>query len=1316
MRGPSQKIGQDAESALHANRPELWSLATLGGADYGIDYVVTVLDDEDRAQLFCNLQLKGTTQASARLTDGLHLSHVFDCNTLHLWHGSFTPVLIAVADLVDGCDPRDATVHYEFVSPYIGDVLLGTKPDQSTVTLRVQRANLVNRELDILPIVQPYIDEVRELHRQRRDRKLASGEAEVANPLAAVKQLDAPIVATDVLPASNAIEAAIVQTESRERLAAALSAIRSGDIGMALSLTEEPTEADLAEPSMTSAVNAYLRAKAYEYIGDDEHIDHLLAIALAKLPENSDVIAAVAQRRLEDIPYGASGDEARNELIQWLGTAEGPAVATVVAKAQALNRNFDAARSTLSDVPQPKAAITGLIVSIVEGDWQRVLIEAEEARHHPNQTPIQSLLVNVLKARAHFQLALGPVQWPEDGELVIPAAGLAGMDLAALHEAYDCSLRAMYMAQVAGWPSATNYLLDVLPISAMALGKMDEAMPLLAALGRAHATQLKTRETVIKFALNADQPRLALQLSELAGDGPRFCDEDALLAVAACRVDDVATAFSFINTDTLSSDSNSDIYLSALMAIGVAADSAMRQDILTDIRVRLARTVEGLHFLAILESAVHARKSALNRSEAINLLFSRWEEYGRPPVISRHLLINADPEDEHEASLVQTVGARLQATNAMDAEQWATFAQALITLGNYNAAIGHLLTACEQFGDDPRLASLLAIAYEHRGDIAEAFRRFERLIESGAASETARRYFINSAARVGFIEEAEAQVRNVLARSTNNRARLRHIQTLFQLGLLSAKAPDELWRLAWEYGQLASPEDERQEGTFLQLVFAARMSYQPEASDAREVEFVRRRDAFLETFPNSKMIRKFDVPNTDSAESVARALQAAIGITEDDVRRGLRIERGLDAGTLHIPFSWRPKRFLRDVPDVLALWKLRATKPEERRAWHFSSVAEDGLLQTPQNLADWVPVISLTSLLVLDACGLLDLVFRSFEKVVVARATLIALQDAHNPITAGYGRDIAYRIMATLRAHIGKVMHPPVTAGETGDFGPEWHQEERAAMSVSGRVYFSDDTLETIAVCSGDEESDALGPRSMCTVDFLTWADQTAGLISPQEVACHLASLVRLNIVVNIQGRYFVAAIPAELQNAHTKAEVDAAVAGAHTLNVILDGIWNPLILYKQLLSHFASVMAYLMTHNASDAVVESLWLRWLQAVRLQQEPAAPPIAKLSSAFVVTAEKLFDANAIRRLWVTYWRTIEAGAAYAVVDAPDRAGVIAVAELLGSASAADRSPRIADVSQRVRSALGTGTELDGLYSQNYVRAAAERAVKPDTDAV
>lgn len=1309
-RGPSQKIGQDAESALHANRPEQWSLATLGGADYGIDYVVTVLDDEDRAQLFCNLQLKGTTQASARLADGLHLSHAFDCDTLHLWHGNFTPVLVAVADLVDARDPRDATVHYEFVSPYLDDVLLGLKPAQSTVTLRVQRVNLINRDLDILPIVQPYVDEVRELHRQRRDRKLASGDAEAASQLAVAKQPDAPIVAADELPATNAIEAAIAETESPERLAAALAAIRSGDIGTALSLTEEPTGAGTTEPSLTDAVGAYLRAKAYEYIGDHEDIDRLLAIAFSKLPENSDVVAAVAQRRLEVIPYGESGTEARNELIQWLGTSGGPAVATVVAKAQALNRNYDAARSALSDVPQPTAAITGLIVSIVEGDWQRVLVDAEEARHLPNKTPMQSLLVNVLEARAHFELALGPVQRPEDGDLVIPATGLAGMDLSALRQAYDRSLRAMYMAQVAGWPSATRHLLDVFPISAMALGRMDEAMPLLAALGRARATQLETREAVTKFALNADQPRLAFQLSELAGDAPRFRDEDALLAVAACRVDDVATAFSFINADTLSSESNSDIYLSTLMTIGVAADSAMRQDILTDIRERLARTAEGLHFLAILECAVYARKSALNRSEAINLLFSRWEEYGHPPVISRHLLINADPEDEHEASLVQSVGATLQATNALDAEQWATFAQALITLGNYNAAIEQLLAACEQFDDDPRLASLLAIAYEHNGDIAEAFRRFEELIESGTASETARRYFINSAARVGFIDKAEAQVRNALAKSTNKRARLRHIQTLFQLGLLSAKAPDELWRLAWEYGQLANPEDERQEGTFLQLVFAARMSYQPEAGDAMEVEFARRRDAFLEAFPNSAMIRKFDVPNDESAESAARALQAALGITEDDLRRGLRIERGLDAGTLPIPFSWRPKRFLRDVPDVLALWKLRATKREERRAWHFSSIAEDGLLQTPQNLAGWVPVISLTSLIVLDACGLLELVFRSFDKVVVARATLVALQDAHNPITAGYGRDIAQRIMATLRANISKVMHPPVPAGKTSDFGPAWHQEERAAMSVPGRVYFCDDALESIAVCSGDEETSAPDRPSMCTVDFLTWADQTADVISPYEVADHLASLVRLNIVVNIQGRYFVAAIPAELQNAHTQAEVDAAVAGAHTLNAILDGIWNPLVPYKQLLSHFATVMAYLMTHDASDAVVESLWLRWLQAVRLQQEPAGSPIAKLSNAFVATAAKLHDEGVIRRLWGIYWRTIEVGAPDAVVDEPDRIGVVAVAALLGEASATDQSFRFADVSQRARSALGAGTELDDLYGRTYVEAAAERTAK------
>lgn len=1312
QRGTAQEIGQDAERALNAHSPERWSLGGVGGRDYGVDYELTVFG-ANGAELVCNLQLKGTTQENARLKDGVHLSYGFDCATLRLWHNSVTPILIAVADMVDSRDPLHATVHYHFVSPELDDVLSGAQ-DQAKVNIRIARTNLVHRHLDVLPLIRPYVAELWDARRILRERRLASGNSTDSSALLAISSAGQGTSNFDSPEAGAAVDELIKGADGSEALRASLTALRNGDAARVFSLTREPTSEEAAAPTISISLNAYLRAKAFEFVGSsDSDVLRLLRVAEIALPDNDDVVSSIAQRRLDDIDLGQPGTAERTALLQTLAAHKGPSVATVVAKIHALNQEFAAARRALESVPRPKANIIELIVSIVEGDWSRVIVEAEDARNFGISTPVQSFLIDVLEARAHFQLAMGPMEWPESGDLIIPAAGVAGMKTDALRMAYGVSLAAMYKAQVLRWPAATAHLLDVFPISAQLLGRSEEALPLLASLGRARATDMSVRENVIKFALNADQPSLALQLSELAGSAPRFPAEEGLLATASCRVGDVARAFSLIE-DTGSSMWPKDVYWATLMTVGVAADAAMRSEILEGIRLRLDESKEGQHYLAILDSAVSVRSSLLQRGAAVVRLHAYWVQHSFPPVISRHLLVNADPESKSEAAIIREVANQLQKEYSLDADQWASLGQALITLGAYAEAKSQLGEACDRFDLDHRLESLLAISYELNGDAFQAFEMFERLIESGEASESARRYFINSAARIGFLDKAIDQVRGALSKSTHRQARLRHLNTLFQLTLHSSANPVELWELAWQYGDLTDQTNEREEGVFLQEVIAACNSFEPEPGGPRLLEYARRRDRFVEAFPHSKYLRRVDLESRNGGGNLATSLREALGISIDDVRRANILERNLDSGTIVAPFSWRPRRFLTEVSDVLALWQLRRSKSVSRKSWHFNSVADDINRSVPISPAGWEPVVSLTSLLVLNECNLLQVFLNNFHRVVIARATLVALQDARNPITAGLGREIATRILDTLRANFEKITHPPFPIQESKEIGPNWHREELLAMEVQGRFYFCDDVLESAFVCGiehGANGGGTLRKASACTADLLSWLDRH-DMMSPREVAEYIGRLVTLSIGVPVTHRVLVAAIPDSLQCAKTAKDAGTALLEAPTLGPILDGIWAPDRSLDALLRMLSDLLSYLVENGGSDFVVGALWTRWLQTVRLQTEPAIAPLNKLAASLVVVAHRVDDSDAVHRLWRGYWYAVEHGLSIDATLEPDRAGVEAVAHLLGSASV-ERGHEIAEVSQHVRHALGAGTELDALYERTYINAAVVAAKNPST---
>ena len=133
--------------------------------------------------------------------------------------------------------------------------------------------------------------------------------------------------------------------------------------------------------------------------------------------------------------------------------------------------------------------------------------------------------------------------------------------------------------------------------------------------------------------------------------------------------------------------------------------------------------------------------------------------------------------------------------------------------------------------------------------------------------------------------------------------------------------------------------------------------------------------------------------------------------------------------------------------------------------------------------------------------------------------------------------------------------------------------------------------------------------------------------------------LIRLKIGVNVEGRYFVAAIPESLQMTTSIEGAELALEEADILRTIADGLWTPSRPYADLVTHFVYIFGYLLTHGASDGVLEALWLRWLRAVRLQTKPAVLPIDKLGSAFIRIALGLADEGSIRRLWSVFGRSL-----------------------------------------------------------------------------
>lgn len=1309
----SQKIGDDARSTLYANKPQQWILGESPGDDFGYDFSVTAFGSgEAGAQCAFNIQLKGTTQKKARIANGQFLSYSFNRTTLNLWHKSGFAVLVAIADLIDTRDPKVANIYFHFANPDLDEILPDLPSDQKTVTLHVPTSQLVHRDLDILPVVQTYLDETREARLQIKARRQATGGATSESISIATIQSSASAT-PEIMSSGEEIEALIDTLAHKAELKAALAAQRSGDYERVLRLIPIPTFEEMKWSHQETAVSAYLYARAFEAIGDSDKEEAMINIASALLPNNDDIAALAAQMKFDSIDLGPQGYDARQVLLASLQDNKGPSVTCLKAKILALNGSFDEARKLLEPFPVDKSLMTMAVISIVEHDWDRAIAEIENCRTRPSMRENQLLWLSALEAKSHLQAALTGVSRPTEGNFVIPSVGLPGIDYSRLRLAYEASMKVMTAGQRLNWPANIQYVMDVLPISSMLLGRTEEALPLMAACAFARPTISSIREVVAKFAVQYGRPQIAVQLADLAGDSARFENETAVMAVAAYKAGNIPKALSYVTDEFLADTSTTDVYLSSLMMLATAANETLRNDLLEKIRIRLDVDASSRHYRAILDTVVQVQKSLLHRRDAVKNLYDYWQAHDHPALVGYHLLDNSDPSDTEEAALIIEIATNIEIMNSLGADHFVILSQAFLTLNNVKAAITHIRVACERYDQEPRLNSLLGIALELDGQTAEAYKIIGQLLDAGKASETARRYFIQIAARMGFLDPAEEQVRAALAKSSSNKRRLQHLNTLFQLLLTFGDRQKDVEEVAWEYGKLSNQEDEREEGIFLQEYLMATLPQQLEIQATRIQEFHQRLDAYSERFPKSKYLWRGNIPSEGSPEAILAALKEGARVTDHDIANGVEIERRMDHGALQVPFSWRPRHFLQNISDVFMLWQVRKQIPINRAAFHFQCSIRGYDRRTPPGIKAYEAVISLTSLLLLDEIGLLGEALDSFKGVVVARSTLITLQQAQNVFTGGWGHDKAARIMKELQVRFDKISHPPYPTEEHRPGVPDWHYEEKLAMQQVGRVYFCDDIVETVLVC-GIDNQETINP-SMAIVDFLNWADRQ-GVLTAQQVAGALGHLIKLKVgAVIIEQRYLIAAIPDALQSATTQIAEDEAIASSETFRAIFDGVWDSSKSFDELQEHFAHTLSYLLNRGkSSEAVLITLWLRWLQSVRLQVKPVITVEWKLAIGFTRTLALLEnDKTIVHRLWHSFWSAIKRGLSAELQEPEDIAGIRLIANILGFALATDEkinSSQAGLLFDKAKLGLEQGTSLEAEFSRTYVDSAAKESIK------
>jgi len=311
-------------------------------------------------------------------------------------------------------------------------------------------------------------------------------------------------------------------------------------------------------------------------------------------------------------------------------------------------------------------------------------------------------------------------------------------------------------------------------------------------------------------------------------------------------------------------------------------------------------------------------------------------------------------------------------------------AQAYVTLSDWGLAIALVQDTMAQYGGVPKLLAIQAVAFEGMGETSRALDILTHLVASQPEEDLAINTYVNICIRNGLHQQALEQLERLLESADTRDAQLAYLQRMF--GLVRAVEPTSrrLQAIAWRYGQLADRTIEEQEGIFLLMVTTATLSENPMVTDARQNEVRARAEAFFERFPQSKIMRRFALPENATATDFKRALSHLLGMTPEQERWFTKVENQLQRGELAVPFCWRPKHLLLNVADAVHLWYMGKNAAKDARAYHLTIVAEPNDQERDLSRGlDRLPLIDLTSLLVIYDLHLLEMLFSIFPKPTV---------------------------------------------------------------------------------------------------------------------------------------------------------------------------------------------------------------------------------------------------------------------------------------------------------------------------------------------
>ena len=1234
----AQRIGHRASKCFSAHHPDSWRPHPLEGTDdVGFDYQVQLVNDKRYVAVF-RVQLKGSESPKLSATGDFY-SISLSRSTVNYYSRVTEPVLLVYCDL--SVDVKSTAVCPAFYV-WIHDELKRFREDgrdkseSENLTVRVPVANRLTEETDLradldanlrLYKVAAALDEVVEakLPSAAPDERASLLEG-VATGLSQYSGTFLEVMAspaTSLWPAAPRDSIAGKLDEVSRRLAI-------GAIDKASVLMEALEPAFDGMTPLEKAEYLYCCGRLRSRSSDETQAAADYALACQHSADAPRYLTAWVEAELA-LRYHPEKQCDLSDLKARLQT-DAPEVKATLARLMATEGDFDGAAKLLDTLSRRDSLNTRAIVAGIEGKHEEVVRVCDEGISQ-EQLDLRSLqLLHILRARANFMLSM-PSTRDVAGDIVIASmTGPADLDVTRLQAAWNDVQTAIDLLRQAGWPGNLEFLADIWGAAALMLGRAGETIDAAKEAAAARPTLPTMQWTLETLAIHLEDYDTALLASQRRPESVERTFRRIGILHQAKRyrlcLEEVEGACNTLPPDH-------DLYPVSL-ALGIlSADILFLTDRAEVLLARLQREPQWASHVAILRYFRATARNVLKRDEALKQLAADYEELDKPKAIALQLFHILDATKPDEAASCVDISARIREFQQLSIEGEFVLAQACATLMKWDDLLLVANRAIERFAHIGRFSAIKAFALDKLGQTAQALTEVRKLLDSSVSDRLAVDTYVSIVTRCGFTDEALELAERLLDQEADKARRVDCLRLLFTL--LQAKEPgsQRAIEVAWEIGRNVDQNDEVAEGQFLGTFLTATIRGDAAFSPERAAEFQRRLTAFADRWPESRILRRGNLPENPTVHDLERMLKEVLGNFEERRAWQTKTERELGRGELPIPYAWRPRAILVNVRDVGELWEIGKQSKKDALQYHLSMVAGAWTPRSRRDIVSTVPLLDLTALFVLQDLELLDVLFEIFPVIAISQAMLLDIQQSASSITGSIAQQRYAKLVEQLKRRFEKIQQPvnPVPMDESGPMGRLLTEDMRGLAQSGKYLIYADDAL--LRIYATEDEQVA---RGFCTLDLLSVADE-AGLMTAEQVSEKIGLLCSWNVGVVITPRYLLASLPPSVGAAKDVSSAVDAIRGSDTCNAIFEGIWNVRKPYKDIAAHASGLLANLIVEKENNLkVISAIVGLWLAKAKLRVDAGeTTSIQKLAILVAVAAGQSDEItpDMSRRFWSVY---------------------------------------------------------------------------------